>query len=98
MVFTIHLQLARSGNAIMIVYSIMSYCWLRRDEIMAVVNVPTDRKTDQAADPTAEAILRTLLYADVFSFPMTEAEIVHFLIGLSATPAEIRAALEQSLL
>jgi hypothetical protein len=47
-------------------------------------------------DPTAEAIFRTLLYADVFSFPMTEAELHHFLIGLSASPGDVRLALQRS--
>jgi hypothetical protein len=46
--------------------------------------------------PTAEAILRTVLYGDVFSFPMTEAEIHHFLIGHPATLAEVHTALEKS--
>jgi len=46
--------------------------------------------------PMAEAIFRTLLYADVFDFPMTGAEIYHFLIGLTATPDDVRAALEGS--
>ena len=44
----------------------------------------------------AEAILRTLLYADVFNFPMTEAEIHHFLIGLPATPDDVRTTFEES--
>ncbi len=46
--------------------------------------------------PTAEAILRTLLYGDVFNFPMTEDEIHHFLIGLPASLNDVRAALDQS--
>ncbi len=54
------------------------------------------KDTDQPDSSTDEAILRTLLYADVFSFPMTEAEIHHFLIGHSATRGEIRAALDHS--
>jgi hypothetical protein len=51
---------------------------------------------DRPDSPLAEAIFRTLLYADVFSFPMTEAEIQHFLIGFASTPADIRATLERS--
>src|SRR3954468_13494583 len=43
-----------------------------------------------------EAILRTLLYADVFSFPMTEAEIHHFLIGCEASRDQIQTALAES--
>ncbi len=45
---------------------------------------------------TDRAIVRTLLYADVFDFPMADSEIWHFLIGCPATYSEIRAALEQS--
>src|SRR5260221_93044 len=44
----------------------------------------------------AEAIFRTLLDADVFSFPLTEAEIHHFLIGLKASANEVRTALDSS--
>jgi len=52
--------------------------------------------TDRPDSATDEAILRTVLYADVFSFPMTEAEIHQFLIGHSATRDEVRAALDHS--
>jgi hypothetical protein len=52
--------------------------------------------TDRPDSSTDEAILRTLLYADVFSFPMTEAEIHHFLIGRAATRGEVRRALDHS--
>ena len=51
---------------------------------------------DPPDSPTAEAIFRTLLYADVFNFPMTEAEIHHFLIGTPATPDDVRATFEAS--
>lgn len=44
---------------------------------------------DPPDSPAAEAILRTLLYADVFNFPMTEAEIHHFLIGMAASRQEV---------
>src|SRR5258708_20385513 len=50
----------------------------------------------QPENVLVEAIFRTLLYADVFSFPLTEAEIHHFLIGLRATADEIRMALDSS--
>lgn len=43
-----------------------------------------------------EAILRTLLYADVFDYPLRPIEIHHYLIGVSATPEEIQSALEAS--
>jgi hypothetical protein len=51
---------------------------------------------DSPESQTAEAIFRTVLYADVFHFPMTEAEIHHFLIGRAATRGEVHAALEHS--
>lgn len=47
--------------------------------------------------PIEAAILRTVLYADVFNFPLTPAEIHHFLIDdRPATPVEVTAALEQA--
>ena len=36
-----------------------------------------------------EAILRTVIYADIFSFPLTRAELAHYLI--SATPVSAEA-------
>ena len=44
----------------------------------------------------ADAILRTLLYADVFGFPLTETEIHHFLIGISASLEEVKDTLHHS--
>lgn len=47
--------------------------------------------------PLETAILRTILYADVFNFPMTIAEIQHFLISeYSTTRAEIEHSLQNS--
>ncbi|MHB8753239.1 MAG: hypothetical protein ACYDBJ_29145, partial [Aggregatilineales bacterium] len=46
--------------------------------------------------PLAAAILQTLLYADVFQFPMTDREIHHFLIGVAATPAQVQQTLSES--
>jgi hypothetical protein len=47
--------------------------------------------------PTEEAILRTLLYADVFNFPMTLREIHHFLIADYPIPLDqIAHTLEHS--
>lgn len=47
--------------------------------------------------PLEDSILRTLLYADVFNFPMTLAEIQHFLIASApTTEASIERTLAQS--
>lgn len=42
--------------------------------------------------PLDQAILMTLVYANVFGFPMTAREIHHFLIGCSASEEEIECA------
>jgi hypothetical protein len=42
------------------------------------------------------AILRTLLYADVFDYPMTADEVHHYLIGLALPREQVRRALEGS--
>src|SRR5512139_2012625 len=42
------------------------------------------------------AILHTLLYSDLFDYPLTSAEAAHYLIGMPGTPAEVRACLAQS--
>ncbi len=48
-------------------------------------------------DALDRAVLRTVLYGDVFGFPMTAEEIHHFLIAdLPATLADVRRALETS--
>ncbi|MBX3065881.1 MAG: hypothetical protein KF726_23085 [Anaerolineae bacterium] len=54
--------------------------------------------SDSAANvtPLEHAILRTLIYADVFHFPLTDREIHHFLIGQSAAPADVQFALVES--
>lgn len=46
--------------------------------------------------PLESAILHTLLYADIFDFPLTEAELHHFLIGYAADLPTLRAVLHSS--
>ncbi len=46
--------------------------------------------------PLEVAILKTLLYGDVFDFPMTDAEIHHFLLEQKASHEVIRHTLKQS--
>jgi hypothetical protein len=43
-----------------------------------------------------EAILHTLLYADIFDYPLTPAEIHHFLIDVPASREAVHQALENS--
>jgi hypothetical protein len=50
----------------------------------------------QADSALAEAILRTLIYADVFNFPMTVSEIHFFLIEQAATLHQVETALGAS--
>lgn len=40
------------------------------------------------------AVLKTLLYADIFDFPLTPREIHHYLIECRASPASVEAGLE----
>ncbi len=51
---------------------------------------------NEPEDPVVEAVLRTLLYGDVFGFAMTDSEIHHFLIGSSASLDEVVSALRDS--
>ena len=46
--------------------------------------------------PLDEAILRTLLYADIFDYPLTPEEICYFLIETSASRAAVLDRLEHS--
>jgi hypothetical protein len=39
------------------------------------------------------ALLRTVAYADVFDYPLTEAQLWRYLVGVAATPADLHAAL-----
>ncbi len=47
-------------------------------------------------NPDETAILRTVLYADVFDFPLTVPEIHRYLIGGGATLAAVKTSLETS--
>lgn len=51
---------------------------------------------EQPDSPLAAAILQTVLYADVFDFALTDAEICHFLIGSPATYLQVCATLAES--
>lgn len=46
--------------------------------------------------PTDEAILRTLLYADIFDYPLTPHEIHYYLIETTASRAAVQARLDHS--
>lgn len=46
--------------------------------------------------PPDEAILRTLLYADIFDYPLTPHEIHYYLIETTASPEAVLAHLESS--
>jgi hypothetical protein len=48
-----------------------------------------------APDSTELAILRTVLYADVFDYALTAAEIHHYLLGEAASLKSVQAALAQ---
>ena len=50
---------------------------------------------DRAAEPHGlrDAVLRTVAYADVFSFALTVAELHRYLIGVRATPPQLAEAL-----
>lgn len=56
--------------------------------------VATERvQSANPANPLEEAILRTLLYADVFDFPMTAPEIHRYLIGCGTGENDVITAL-----
>ncbi len=45
---------------------------------------------------TERAILETVLYSDLFDYPLTPSEIAYFLIGESSDPRRVRAGLRAS--
>ncbi len=47
-------------------------------------------------EPIEEAIYATVAYADIFQYPLTEAEIHRYLIGLRAARSEVRTAIGSS--
>lgn len=47
-------------------------------------------------DTLERAVLHTLLYSDLFDYPLTSAEVAHYLIGRPGTPDEVRACLTRS--
>ena len=49
----------------------------------------------EARSPLQAAILKTLLYADIFDFPLLETEITDYLIEARATPEAVHAALTE---
>jgi hypothetical protein len=46
-------------------------------------------------DPLEQAILQTVVYADVFNYPLTLAEIERYLIGISASQAEVSGVIRK---
>lgn len=55
----------------------------------AMLSFPDAAAVPRPPAPLAEAILRTLLYADVFEYALTPAEIHRFLIGAAAAPEAV---------
>jgi hypothetical protein len=49
------------------------------------------------SDALERAILHTLLYSDLFDYPLTFAEVAHYLIGRPGTPDEVRACITRSI-
>jgi hypothetical protein len=50
----------------------------------------------QTPTPTEIAILKTMLYAEIFEYPLTEREIHHYLIGQPAALDEVSQRLQHS--
>jgi hypothetical protein len=52
--------------------------------------------TPTPPNPSEAAILKTLLYADIFDYPLSEAEIHHYLIGHALPLPQVQATLQNS--
>lgn len=52
--------------------------------------------TDVNPDALERAILKTILYSDLFDYPLTPEEVTHYLNGVSSTVDEVRACLARS--
>lgn len=54
---------------------------------------PHARSASGVSDPLRLAVLRTVLYADIFDYPLTSVEIHRYLIGHRASADEVTAAI-----
>ena len=52
--------------------------------------------TTVTAGTLERAILQTLLYSDLFDYPLTPEEVAHYLIGVTSTADEVRACLART--
>jgi hypothetical protein len=52
--------------------------------------------TTASPDTLERAILKTILYSDLFDYPLTPEEVAHYLNGVSSTVDEVRACLARS--
>jgi len=54
------------------------------------------RTTAFTAGALERAILKTLLYSDLFDYPLTPEEVAHYLVGVPSTADEVRACLART--
>ncbi len=78
--------------------SALSETKLRLDDTILYQEQPAHQFNPSEARPTPleQAILETILYSDIFNFPLTLEEIQRYLIGQAASLAEVEQALNQS--